>query len=190
MQNTFNLSVLLDLILPKSCFDFCTRQALLHSKKGAPRARSCRPTCFCSSRLNCHNRMLPLLLNILVNVSHLAHDHKFPSGALYLSCRLQYARMMRYLDLLILTLLLPLSYALKFDIVAQPGHSAKNERCIRNFVNKDTLVVVTATVSGNRGDGQMVNMHVRQPRRLHLCKQQQKRNALTNRHTDQRLRRQ
>ena len=69
--------------------------------------------------------------------------------------------MMRYLELLIFALLLPLTYALKFDIVAQPGHSAKNERCIRNFVNKDTLVVVTATVSGNRGDGQMVNMHVR-----------------------------
>ncbi len=31
--NTFNLSVLLDLILPKSCFDFCTRQALLRSKR-------------------------------------------------------------------------------------------------------------------------------------------------------------
>ena len=60
-----------------------------------------------------------------------------------------------------LALLFPiLGHALKFDLVAQPGHSAKNERCIRNFVNRDTLVVVTATVSGNRGDGQMVNMHV------------------------------
>jgi p24 family protein delta-1 len=51
--------------------------------------------------------------------------------------------------------------ALKFELLAQPGHSAKNERCIRNFVNQDTLVVVTAIVSGNRGDGMMVNMHVR-----------------------------
>ncbi len=61
----------------------------------------------------------------------------------------------------VLLLLLPFSYALKFELLAQPGHSAKNERCIRNFVTKDTLVVVTAIVSGNRGDGQMVNMHVR-----------------------------
>ena len=63
--------------------------------------------------------------------------------------------------LVLLSLLFPiLTLGLKFDLVAQPGHSAKNERCIRNFVNRDTLVVVTATVSGSRGDGQMVNMHV------------------------------
>lgn len=49
--------------------------------------------------------------------------------------------------------------ALKFDLIAQAPHS-KNERCIRNFVNKDTLVVVTAIVDGSRGDGQVVNMHV------------------------------
>lgn len=60
-----------------------------------------------------------------------------------------------------LLLLLPFTYSLKFDLVAQAGHSAKNERCIRNFASRDTLVVVTAIVSGNRGDGQMVNMHVR-----------------------------
>ena len=58
----------------------------------------------------------------------------------------------------VLLLLLPFSYALKFELVAQHGHN--NERCIRNFVTKDTLVVVTAIVSGSRGDGQMVNMHV------------------------------
>jgi len=63
-------------------------------------------------------------------------------------------------QLLLLLLVLPFSSALKFDIIAQHGHSAKNERCIRNFVNKDTLVVVTATVSGKKGDGQQVNMHV------------------------------
>ena len=70
--------------------------------------------------------------------------------------------MARYPALIfLLSLIFPiLSLALKFDLVAQPGHSAKNERCIRNFVNRDTLVVVTATVSGSRGDGQMVNMHV------------------------------
>ena len=61
----------------------------------------------------------------------------------------------------VLLLLLPFVYSLKFDLVAQTGHSAKNERCIRNFASRDTLVVVTAIVSGNRGDGQMVNMHVR-----------------------------
>jgi len=48
-----------------------------------------------------------------------------------------------------LTLLfLPLALALKFDLQAHTGHSSKYERCIRNFVAKD------------KGDGQMVNMHV------------------------------
>ncbi|RVX75404.1 Endoplasmic reticulum vesicle protein 25 [Exophiala mesophila] len=61
----------------------------------------------------------------------------------------------------VLLLLLPFVYSLKFDLVAQTGHSAKNERCIRNFASRDTLVVVTAIVSGNRGDGQMVNMHIK-----------------------------
>lgn len=60
----------------------------------------------------------------------------------------------------LLSLFTPLTTALKFDLLAQPGHSAKNERCIRNFVNKDTLVVVTATVGGSKGDGMVVNMHV------------------------------
>lgn len=68
--------------------------------------------------------------------------------------------MRSFLNLSVVFLLLHFCYALKFDLIAQPGHSAKNERCIRNFVNKDTLVVVTAIVSGSRGDGQMVNMHV------------------------------
>ncbi len=47
--------------------------------------------------------------------------------------------------------------ALRFDLHATNGHP----RCIRNFVTKDTLVVVTATVSGHKGDGMVVNMHVR-----------------------------
>ncbi len=64
------------------------------------------------------------------------------------------------LRLLFVLALLPFSWALKFDLQAFPGHSAKHERCIRNFVAKDTLVVVTATVSGQKGDGQVVNMHV------------------------------
>jgi p24 family protein delta-1 len=55
---------------------------------------------------------------------------------------------------------LHLTTALKFDLAAQPPAS-KNERCIRNFVNRDTLVVVTAILDGRKGDGQVVNMHVR-----------------------------
>ena len=50
---------------------------------------------------------------------------------------------------------LPFSWALKFDLAAHTG-----ERCIRNFVSKDTLVLVTAIVDGHKGDGQQVNMHV------------------------------
>lgn len=57
-------------------------------------------------------------------------------------------------------LLLPLVSALKFDLQAHTGHGSKYERCIRNFVAKDTLVLVTAIVGGSKGDGQMVNMHV------------------------------
>lgn len=64
--------------------------------------------------------------------------------------------------LLSLLLTLPiLSSALKFDMFAHPGHeSAAKERCIRNFVAQDTLVVVTTTVDGHKGDGQVLNMHV------------------------------
>ena len=55
--------------------------------------------------------------------------------------------------------LLPLTQALKFELFAQPrGHVTP--RCIRNFVGAETLVVVTATVSGNKGDGQRVNIDV------------------------------
>ncbi|KAH6899850.1 emp24/gp25L/p24 family/GOLD-domain-containing protein [Thelonectria olida] len=50
--------------------------------------------------------------------------------------------------------------ALKFDIAAQP-ESSKRERCIRNFVSENELVVVTATVDGHRGDGMMLNIHIR-----------------------------
>lgn len=58
-------------------------------------------------------------------------------------------------------LVVQIATALKFDLPAQSGHGGKNERCIRNFVSKDQLVVVTAIVSGSKGDGQVVNMHVR-----------------------------
>ncbi|CAD6585365.1 MAG: vesicle coat component [Alectoria sarmentosa] len=53
--------------------------------------------------------------------------------------------------------LLPFSWALKFDLAANTGR----ERCIRNFVAKDTLVLVTAIVDGRKGDGQQVNMHIK-----------------------------
>jgi hypothetical protein len=50
--------------------------------------------------------------------------------------------------------------ALKFDLHPIKSHNAKRERCIRNFVTKDTLVVVTATVDGQKGDGMIVNMRI------------------------------
>ncbi|KAF1825434.1 uncharacterized protein K489DRAFT_315367 [Dissoconium aciculare CBS 342.82] len=63
---------------------------------------------------------------------------------------------------LLLAFALPLISALKFDIQAHPGHeSASKERCIRNFAGNGQLVVVTATVSGSRGDGQTLNMHIK-----------------------------
>ena len=60
-----------------------------------------------------------------------------------------------------IVLLLGAVQALKFDLLAQPRHDASKDRCIRNFVAKDTLVVVTAIVGGYKGDGQIVNMRVR-----------------------------
>ncbi|OTA74871.1 hypothetical protein M434DRAFT_88497 [Hypoxylon sp. CO27-5] len=59
-----------------------------------------------------------------------------------------------------LVLLITSVNALKFDLPARGPNDKKTERCIRNFVAKDTLVVVTATVSGSRGDGMVVNMHI------------------------------
>jgi len=72
-------------------------------------------------------------------------------------------RLSLFYSLSSLFLVLPLSWALKFDLAAHTGHSNKYERCIRNFVAKDTLVLVTAIVDGQKGDGQMVNMHVSLP---------------------------
>ncbi|PMD23633.1 hypothetical protein NA56DRAFT_643719 [Hyaloscypha hepaticicola] len=60
-----------------------------------------------------------------------------------------------------LLLFLACSEALKFDIEAASKGDAKGTRCIRNFVAKDTLVVVTATVGGYKGDGMVVNMHIK-----------------------------
>lgn len=53
------------------------------------------------------------------------------------------------------------SEALKFEIQAGSGHDKASRRCIRNFVSKDMLVVVTAIVDGHKGDGMQLNMHVR-----------------------------
>ncbi|UKZ57595.1 vesicle coat component [Trichoderma virens] len=61
-----------------------------------------------------------------------------------------------------LLLLVSAANALKFDLIAHTGgESLKKERCIRNFVGSDTLVVVTSTVDGYKGDGMLVNIHVR-----------------------------
>lgn len=63
--------------------------------------------------------------------------------------------------LLVLATLLPSILGLKFDMQAHGGHESKDkERCIRNFVQKNQLVVVMAIVSGSRGDGQMLNIHI------------------------------
>lgn len=88
-----------------------------------------------------------------------SRQHHFPYTESHRP-RAKHANMLFALELLF-AFLLPLVAALKFDIQAHPGHeSASKERCIRNFVAKDQLVVVTATVSGSRGDGQTLNMHV------------------------------
>ncbi|EOD43151.1 btb poz-like protein [Neofusicoccum parvum] len=69
--------------------------------------------------------------------------------------------LLRALSCLLLLASLPFVSALKFDIQAHPGHeSASKERCIRNFVMKDQLVVVTTITDGWRGDGQRLNMHL------------------------------
>lgn len=69
-------------------------------------------------------------------------------------------RIIRLVQLLLLVIA-PLAAALKFDLHAvSPHDAAKYERCIRNFVSKEQLVVVTATLDGYRGDGQRVDMHV------------------------------
>ena len=63
-----------------------------------------------------------------------------------------------------LLLLLGVASALKFDVQAHSGReNHKKERCIRNWVAKDTLVVVTATVGGFKGDGMQLNIQVLRP---------------------------
>ncbi|KAI2606362.1 emp24/gp25L/p24 family/GOLD-domain-containing protein [Hypoxylon fragiforme] len=59
-----------------------------------------------------------------------------------------------------LVLLVASVNALKFDLQSRGPNDKASERCIRNFVAKDTLVVVTATVGGTKGDGMVVNMRI------------------------------
>ncbi|MCJ1442695.1 MAG: vesicle coat component [Stictis urceolatum] len=61
---------------------------------------------------------------------------------------------------LLLAIFSSLTWALKFDIAAHQHHSNRYERCIRNFVGRDTLVVVTAISDGHEGDGQLLNMRI------------------------------
>jgi hypothetical protein len=71
-------------------------------------------------------------------------------------------RLSRLYSCMLLVLLLPLASALKFDLHPVSQHdAAKYERCVRNFVAHEQLVVVTAILDGYRGDGQRVDMHVR-----------------------------
>ena len=61
-----------------------------------------------------------------------------------------------------LFLFLACAEALKFDVEAFHQGDPRGNRCIRNFVARDTLVVVTAKVDGYKGDGMILNMHVSQ----------------------------
>ncbi|RDL39042.1 Uncharacterized protein BP5553_03382 [Venustampulla echinocandica] len=58
-------------------------------------------------------------------------------------------------------LFLACAEALKFDIDATSRNDRSRVRCIRNFVARDTLVVVTATVDGYKGDGMKVDMEIK-----------------------------
>lgn len=63
-----------------------------------------------------------------------------------------------------LLLLVGVASALKFELPAHSGgESHRKERCIRNFVNRDTMVAVKSIVGGFKGDGMVVNIHVGSP---------------------------
>ncbi|ORY83771.1 emp24/gp25L/p24 family/GOLD-domain-containing protein [Protomyces lactucae-debilis] len=61
--------------------------------------------------------------------------------------------------LLSLLSLVSLSTALKFDLEAQPA-GYNRPRCIKDYVGADTMVVVTAHLSGTQGDGQKVDITI------------------------------
>jgi hypothetical protein len=92
------------------------------------------------------------------------HDKLGPASAAALEPHTKQFAMDRLTRVLscVLLAILPLTAALKFDLHPVSTHdSAKYERCVRNFVAKEQLVVVTAILDGYRGDGQRVDMHVR-----------------------------
>ncbi|RQM05247.1 hypothetical protein DH86_00001791, partial [Scytalidium sp. 3C] len=60
-----------------------------------------------------------------------------------------------------LLLLLVCADALKFDIEAFQKGDSRSKRCIRNFVGRDTLVVVTSTIDGRKGDGMILDLQIR-----------------------------
>ena len=66
----------------------------------------------------------------------------------------------RGISALLLLVLLPMAWALKFDIHAHMGQADQYARCIRNHASRETLVVVTAIIGGAKNDGQQVSMHV------------------------------
>lgn len=63
----------------------------------------------------------------------------------------------QFLFVLLLSII-PLVSAVKFSVEAKPKGSPP--RCIRDFVTKGKMVVVKVTSSGQRGDGQVLNLHV------------------------------
>ncbi|KAK3988659.1 emp24/gp25L/p24 family/GOLD-domain-containing protein [Cladorrhinum sp. PSN332] len=69
------------------------------------------------------------------------------------------ARLLRQFCSVLLLLAVGTS-ALKFDIEAGSGRDSHSRRCVRNFVARDMLVVVTAIVDGYKGDGMQLNMHI------------------------------
>lgn len=113
-----------------------------------------------SSKHLSSQRHMPHSLNTCINTTTWSHD-------LDQGHTPTMERIMRLLALLV-AIIAPLTAALKFDLHPVSAHdAAKYERCIRNFVAKDQLVVVTAILDGYRGDGQKVDMHVRPSTSIH-----------------------
>lgn len=67
---------------------------------------------------------------------------------------------MRFFQLLftIFFTIIPLVSAVKFSVDSKP--KGFPPRCIRDFVQKGKMVVVKVTASGDRGDGQVLNLHI------------------------------
>jgi len=80
------------------------------------------------------------------NLDHTLHTMALPRPLLQYICGL--------------VLFVACSQALKFELQGVSDNRWNEPRCIRNFVSKDTLVVVTATIDGEKGDGMIVNINV------------------------------